>query len=302
MDALFADSYIIQQIVSNLSIDEQAGISRTCKQFNNVVHETGFKLRDMMTDKELPISECLKMNPRNIMLQGAYNNSRALINYAIKHRSNDWLVGLFGACGGGHDELIDEMFQKCKKMDGYCGFDLEPYGVEPFRIQWCCDNRCMYDENIWRIGMMGACFKHQLRIIERLNTISTDRRSRFICACMGGHMDLVQLYKNEIAGYGNLDNACFGGNLDIVKFVEKRYHPCAEPYEEAMHIACFKGHLNVIQYLCTRKETFEWSKCFEYASRGGNKEVIDFVCKKIMSRKYASLDGIVYLQIKNKIY
>lgn len=249
------DDYIIQQIISNLDIDDKLTFSRTCHRFHDIVYKTGFSIYNIFTDKELTINECIKLDPRYIMLHGSYNNSHTLINYAIKQGSRDWLFGLFGACGGGHDNLIDEMYNKCSKIKGWRTLDYN--GTNDIQYSpwhyWHHDSMDTY--SIWHTGLSGACFKHQIRIIKRIQQhfdMSTANQDCANWSCIGGHMDLITMFENGHSRF-TFPSACFGGNLDVVKmtarYIDNGKTKIYENGYEGIENACLAGHLHIVKYL-----------------------------------------------------
>ena len=120
------------------------------------------------------------------------------INFAIKLKKFDnWNLGLYYACKGGHLDIVNLMIEKGAKH--------------------------------WNYGLQGACEGGHLAIVNlMIDKGANNWNLGLYYACEGGHLNIINYMIEKGATDWNegLRGACFGGHLDIINLmIEKGANP-----------------------------------------------------------------------------
>jgi hypothetical protein len=143
----------------------------------------------------------------------------------IKKRANDWNMGLYGACRGGHMEIVNLMIKK--------GANKWNWG-----FRWAC--QCGHLEIVkllidkgadeWNEGLRWACEGSRHFDFENSGCSANTR------------LEIINLMIEKGADYwnGGLESACYGGNLEIVKLMIEKG---ANSWNSGLYSACYGGNL-----------------------------------------------------------
>ena len=105
-------------------------------------------------------------------------------------KANDWNGGLYGACEGGHMNIVNLMIEK--------------------------------GANYWNHGLYGACHGGHMNIVNLMIEKGANYWTNGLTnACRGGHINIVKLMIEKGANNWNngLCGACEGGHIDIVNLM-----------------------------------------------------------------------------------
>jgi hypothetical protein len=159
-----------------------------------------------------------KLNKIFVMRYACENNIKLLISIIIRLGNTMYDYGLYGACKGGHIDLVKHIFKIC--------------------------DSCSYN-----YGLNGACRGGFVDIVKYLIHSGAHNYNYGLSgACHGGHMDIVKyLIKLGVDDYNNgLLGACRGGFMDIVEYMIELG---AYEYNIGLYMACGRGNDNIVKYL-----------------------------------------------------
>ena len=193
---LFNDTYVMYQLLEFIDENSIIVFCKTSKKLNEICEQ----YIEMEDDKRFEI-----IMHEEILRKYCINNNLIKIKKVIGTDLNsnyglilDWNYGLYGACKGGHIEIIKLMIKKgATRLDG---------------------------------GLYSACEGGNLDIVKLMiekGAMWWDHG--LVYACIGGNMDIVKLMIEKGATRLNcgLYSACVNGHINIVKLmIEKGATRC----------------------------------------------------------------------------
>ncbi len=129
----------------------------------------------------------------------------------------DWNYGLYGACEGGHLNIVNLMIEK--------------------------------GASDWNWGLNGACIKGSLDIINLMIEMGANNWNWGLSgACLGGNLNIINLMIEMGASNWNwgLSDACLGGHLNIVNLMIEKG---ANDWNWGLSKACRESHLNIVNLM-----------------------------------------------------
>lgn len=194
-------------------------------------------LHNVITNKTNNIAD---NNFLNICLEKAgLSNSMEIINYLSAKGATNWHECLLSVCQSG------------------C--------VETFR--YICDHKInVSDINLeQKMYLVNACEGGSLEIINFIFALYEKRKLSYSIqtggscmnyACMGGHIEVINLLINKKFDYWNegLTGACSNGNVEIAKMMIRKG---AFNFNWCLYVACVAGHKDVAKLMITSGASFD---------------------------------------------
>lgn len=185
----------------------------------------------------------------------------------------DFYLGLYGACEGGHLNIVKLLIDKCSKKLTSALFNV------------ACTNG--------NIDIVKLLIERDNGLIQSL---------ALDCACESGNIDLVNLllkYNLNIRynRYSKLFFACKSGNIDLIEFIIgsnlKEFK--TQSWDEGLQGACRGGHLDAVKFIIKKSNIqFCWKNALNYACAGGNLEIVKLVLQNIDNEILDIDDDILY--------
>lgn len=200
------------------------------------------------------------MSSRNTLRKACKSGNIKSVNRFLK-RTQDWNSGLYGACEGGHMDLVELMISK--------------------------------GANEWHGAMGSACHGGNLEIV-KLIAPKTDRYGSLQYglreACLAGHFEIVKYLFSKGAYFTNdaLYAACIYGNLEIVKFLALQALQSSQgsqslnnncDYDIGLYGACVGGHVEIARFMISRG-SHKWPSALKCAQSVGALDVVHLLISK----------------------
>jgi hypothetical protein len=189
---------------------------KKCEIISDSLTKNKFSVQKVV-DSKMDISDQLE----EYCILGNIKKIKQLISKNGDQLYWDW--GLFGACKGGHLDIVKLMISK--------------------------------GANDWNYGLRGACRGGHLDIVKLMISKGSEGllnwNDGLYYACIGGHLDIVKIMISKgIEGlsdwnYG-LYNACLGGHLGIIKLMISKG---ADEWSWGLEGACAGGHLKIVNLM-----------------------------------------------------
>lgn len=203
-------------------------------------------------------------------LYGAcYGGHIELINLLIEHGANNWDYGLMGACEGGRYDVIFMMTARGASnfnmaLDGACASG----NIDVINII-LTSNRV--DINY---ALRGACMSNKKHVVElAIQRGANDWNIGMITSCQYGHLDLVKLMISLGATEWNkgLYSACMYGYLDIIYLMIEMG---ANNFNDGLMYACVGfSNIDTVKLMILLGGN-NWSAALEHAYKCMNFDVV----------------------------
>lgn len=209
-----------------------------------------------------------------------------LVNLMIRYGANDWQSGLFAACYGGHLEIVNLMI--------WCGAD-----------NWC-------------YGFSGACagghrelinlmFNKGARYHQKYDDDVEHWNQGLVMACENGHTDIVKslvtyciciLYPKLFDWSPDLTSTCQDANIKkikeiIVKRDDRNYETFWRALISGLEKSCLAGHIEIADFLSDFKIDFNWSWLLRYTCKGGHQHIFDLIIRKAKNYHFDWNQGLI---------
>lgn len=193
----------------------------------------------------------------------------------------DWNSGLWGACRGGHINLVRLMISS--------GASLLIHGFELA----CANGHMDIVQFMLLLPKANTSHRHShshdnADANNNDHSRSNDRACNYewFCsgleyACEGGHVDIVQLMVSK--GADNLTvgfwNACEFGHINVVHFLISKGMTSDQ---SSLEFSCRGGRcVDVVQLMVAKLKAqgdeIDWNSAFEFACIGGNMDILKFI-------------------------
>ncbi|MEM3858286.1 MAG: ankyrin repeat domain-containing protein [Candidatus Micrarchaeaceae archaeon] len=159
--------------------------------------------------------------------------------------SKNWDYGLYGACEGGHMDLIDYMVKKGAKNFNWALF----YACKNGSIN-VINKILKCGANNWNLGLKGACKNGNIDLMNYIKNFGVNINFGLECACKYGNKNVIDYFIK--LGAKNLDNG--------------------------LYVACKKGYRDIVEYLVNLGAK-NWNMGLYGACKGGHKELIELMIK-----------------------
>ncbi len=221
------------------------------------------------------------------LYKSCLKNSKYWINYFIKKDADvDVDYGLYGACEGGHLEIVNLMLQKGANDCNYglCG------ACEGGHLD-IINTMIEKGANDWDSGLLKACKGGHLEIVNLMLKKGADKLSDGLGeACLGGHVDIVNLM-NKLCKDRKYDDYCTVTQAEAYRYGIPNFVPTllSEAYESGFLKACEGGQIHIVNMML-KKMADTW--CDE--------DDIEYKCTDIFACKCDHTD-IANMLIKRRI-
>ena len=184
----FNDTYVMYQLLEFIDESSIICLCKASKKLNEICKQY----------LELEDNKRFKIDRRLLEEYCSYNDVIKIKKLIKISKSYNWDYGLYGACQGGHIDIIRFMIEK---------------GADD-----------------WNGGLNNACQSGHIDIVKLMIEKGANHPNwGLFHACIGGHIDTVQLIikKGGNCWSWGLDGACRNGNMDIIKLmIEKGATQC----------------------------------------------------------------------------
>lgn len=207
------------------------------------------------------------------------------LNMFLKSVKSDLFYGFYGACKGGHVDLI-KIFIEMGVDDWDKGLFYACIGGHPKAINIMIEKGAKSLES----AFYGACYGGNVDIINiiiKMGKLPPDcLHTGLKYACEGGNFGAVSLMLEMGAHFSSLNfqYACKGGNIQIVKSILKNVKIVSKDYDWGMYRACLKGHLEIVKIITPFCDLNV--DTIRYACSGKNPKVVEFVLERVCVAEY----------------
>lgn len=151
---------------------------------------------------------------------GLYNacigGNQDVIDFIIEKGAKDWYKGFVGACRGGHIDLVKEIMNNEEHIDLYGGFRSACLMGHLDIINLLIEKKGNFS---WNEGLIQSCLGGHLDIINlMIDRGATNLYKGLERACMSNHYELLKL-KNSTIDQKKLERTCMNNYHKIIKLM-----------------------------------------------------------------------------------
>lgn len=173
----------------------------------------------------LMLQNNLEINSNNLLRNSCIGGNKDLINFVLEFEdTDDFDIGLWGACNGGHKDIALDMIQR---------------GA----------NNC-------NIGLLGACRGGHIDLINfMIDKGANDWNSGLLGACEEDHIDAAELMLNKGATnwLQSFKMACLRNNLELIKVFINKNAVNKDILEKGFAMACRQNYTELVNYFINQK-------------------------------------------------